>query len=313
MNKIVVTGVDGNFGGNVARFILKLLPKNQLLFTAPTESALQIFKDQQIDTAVANFNDAQTLVRAFKNADKVLLISMPFVGSKRRTAHKHVIDACLKANVKQLVYTSLVNASDPTNPSLEKVDHAWTESYVENTPLDYIFLRNSQYSEAMITNYFAMVKSGVLANNQADGKMAYISRQDCALAAAFALANPYLHREILNINGPELMTIARFVEIGNEVTKNDLSYHAVSDEEDYQIFDQMGVPRTTDGDFKKGSSAPFSSDGMVTFGQAIRENKMATFTNDFKILTGHDAKTVEYQFAHANDFQIGDRHAVDPK
>lgn len=32
----------------------------------------------------------------------------------------------------------------------------------------------------------------------------------------------------------------------------------------------MGIPRTTDGDFSKASEAPYSSDGMVTFAQAIR-------------------------------------------
>ena len=313
MGKIIVTGVDGNFGGTVARFILNLVPKERLLFTAPRKESLSTFEEQGIATDVVNFSDPENVVSVFKNADKVLLISMPFVGEKRRAAHKNVIDACVKANVGQVVYTSLVNASDPTNPSLEKVDHAWTESYVENTSLDYIFLRNSQYAEAMITNYFAMQDAGVVANNQSDGKMAYISRQDCALAAAFALANPYLHREILNINGPELLTMAQFVEIGNQVTGNSIKYQSVTDEEDYKIFDQMGVPRTTDGDFKKGSSAPFSSDGMVTFGRAIREGKMNTFTNDFKILTGHDAKTVRFQFEHASDYQIGDRHSVDSK
>ena len=68
---------------------------------------------------------------------------------------------------------------------------------------------------------------------------------------------------------------------------------------------------TTDGDFKKGSSAPFSSEGMVTFGQAIRLGKMNTYSSDFQMLTGHQGKTFQYMFEHANDYQIGDRHSVD--
>ncbi|WP_137597993.1 NAD(P)H-binding protein [Paucilactobacillus kaifaensis] len=311
MSKYIITGVDGNFGGVVAETVQKLLPKEDLLFTAPTENGLKKFANSGIKTAVANFNDVAGLTEVFSNADKVLLISMPFVGEKRRQAHKNVVDACVAGNVKQIVYTSLVNATDPMNPSIEKIDHAWTESYVENTALDYIFLRNSQYTEAMISNYFAMIEPGVLGNNQGDGKMAYISREDCAIAAAHAVANDYLHREILNINGPELITITDLVEIGNEVTGNSVKYNEVTDEEDYEIFDKMGVPRTTDGDFKKGSSAPFSSEGMVTFGQAIRLGKMNTYSSDFQMLTGHQGKTVQYMFEHANDYQIGDRHSVD--
>lgn len=310
MDKYIFTGVDGNFGGKTAEVALKLLDKSQLIFTAPTEKGLAKYQAQGIETRVTDFNDPDGLAKAFAGAKKVLLISMPFVGEKRRQAHKNVIDACLASGVKQIVYTSLVNASDPTNPSIEKLDHAWTESYVENTDLDYIFLRNSQYAEAMISNYFAMAETGVLANNQADGKMAYILRQDCATAAAYAMASDLEH-SILNINGPELMTISDFVAIGNQATGKTVKYQAVSDEEDYAIFDKMGVPRTTDGKFKKGSSAPFSSDGMVTFGEAIREGKMSTHSNDFFKLTGQQPRTVKTMFENASEYQIGARHSVD--
>lgn len=310
MEKYVFTGVYGNFGRKSAEIALQLLDKAQLVFTAPTEKGLVEYQQQGITTKVTDFNNPDSLVKAFSGAKKVLLISMPFVGEKRRQAHKNVIDACLASGVEQIVYTSLVNASDPTNPSIEKLDHAWTESYIENTDLDYIFLRNSQYAEAMISNYFAMVENGILANNQADGKMAYISRQDCAIAAAYAMASKLKH-SILNINGPELLTISDFVQIGNEVSGHDVKYQVVSDEQDYAIFDKMGVPRTTDGDFKKDSSAPFSSDGMVTFGKAIREGKMETFSDDYYKLTGQKARTVRTMFEDSAKYQIGARHSVD--
>lgn len=165
----------------------------------------------------------------------------------------------------------------------------------------------------MITNYFTYVKlDGVLKNSQGDGKMAYISRKDCAKAVAWALHRgaEYDHAT-LDINGPELMTISDFVAYGNQATGNNVRYQEITDEENYQIFDAMGVPRTTDGVFKKDSEAPFSSDGMVTFAQAIREGKMDTFTDDFEKLTGEKPMTVLYMFEHADDFQIGERHSKD--
>ena len=54
--------------------------------------------------------------------------------------------------------------------------------------------------------------------------------------------------------------------------------------------------RTTDGVFQKDSEAPFSSDGMVTFAQAIREGKMDIHTKDFTILTGDTPISVRYMF-----------------
>ena len=83
----------------------------------------------------------------------------------------------------------------------------------------------------------------------------------------------------------------------------------VTDEENYQIWDAMGVPRTTDGVFLKDSEAPFSSDGMVTFAQAIREGKMDIHTKDFTELTGAIPISVRYMFDHQEEFQIGERHS----
>lgn len=312
MSKIIINGVDGNLGKQVVTDIINLIPKKNVILTAPSDEPLQQYQKLGFKTAVINFTHTETLDPVFKDADKVLLISMPFVGKKRQAAHKNVIDAAKKAGVKQIIYTSLVNADDPTNPSVEKKDHIYTENYIKDSGLDYIFLRNSQYAEAMITNYFTYVKSdGVLKNNQGDGLMAYISRRDCAKAAAYALASNDYHHAILNINGPEAMTISKFIQIGNEATGNHVTYQEITDEQNYEVFDTMGVPRTTDGKFKEDSEAPFSSDGMVTFGQAIREGKMSLQTNDFQKLTGDEPLTVRYMFEHANDFQIGARHSED--
>ncbi|MEK5141168.1 MULTISPECIES: NmrA family NAD(P)-binding protein [Paenibacillus] len=312
MGKLLLTGVDGNLGRQAAEYLLKLVEKDQIIFCAYDPASLQGYAEQGIETHVTNFNTIDGLAEAFANADKLALISMPFVGVKRQNAHKNVIDAAKEAGVTQIIYTSLVNAADESNPSVEKLDHVYTEDYIKSVGSDYIFLRNSQYAEAMVTNYFTYVKSdGVLKNNQGDGKMAYISRKDCAKAVAYALAAINYHEAILNINGPELITMSDFIEIGNEVTGHHITYKQITDEENYAIFDAMGVPRTTDGKFAEDSEAPFSSEGMVTFGQAIRLGKMDIFTDDFKKLTGQDPVTVKYMFEHANEYQVGERHSKD--
>ncbi|MBS5939693.1 MAG: NmrA family NAD(P)-binding protein [Clostridium sp.] len=313
MGKLLLTGVDGNLGSIAAKKLLEIETKDNLIFCGYNPDVLKKYADMGIETHITNFNKTEGLKEAFANADRLALISMPFVGPKRQKAHRQAIDAAKAAGVKQIIYTSLVNAADETNPSVEKKDHIYTENYIKDAGLDYIFLRNSQYAEAMITNYFTYVKGdGVLKNSQGDGKMAYISRVDCGKAVAYALhRGSEYHESILNINGLELMTISDFIEYGNEATGNHISYQEITDEENYQIWDAMGVPRTTDGIFDEDSEAPFSSDGMVTFAQAIRLGKMDTFTDDFKKLTGDDPISVSYMFEHADDFQVGERHSKD--
>lgn len=71
-----------------------------------------------------------------------------------------------------------------------------------------------------------------LTNSQGDGLMAYISRKDCAKAVAYALhRSGEFTQKVWDINGPELMTITQFIEIGNESTGNNLTFQNVTDEE----------------------------------------------------------------------------------
>ena len=312
MKKLIVNGVDGNFGAWVAENILEHVDKEQLIFTSPTEKGIEKWQSEGIDCRIANYNHPEKLVDAFKGGDSLLLISAPFVGKKRRAAHKNAIDAAKKAGVTKIVYTSLVNAQDEENPSIEKIDHAYTENYLANSGLNFVFLRNSQYAEAMITSYFATRDTAnILTSCQGDGHMSYISRIDCAKAAMYALMRDDLYYATLNINGPESMTLADFVETGNAVTGLSVKINNVTEEETYAAFDAIGVPRNTDGEFKEDSTAPYSSDGMVTFARAIRLEKMATHTKVFEWLTGDKPLTVRYMFEHAGDFQVGRRNSTD--
>ncbi|MQS75330.1 NAD(P)H-binding protein [Companilactobacillus halodurans] len=312
MKKIVVNGVDGNFGKLVAGYVQKLIPKENLVFTAPRADKLEEYSKQGIKTAVADFNKPESLVSAYSNADKVLLISMPFVGKKRRQAHNNFVEACVKAHVGQVIYTSVLSAGNPFNPSVENADHGYTESIIQNTDLDYIFLRNSLFAEAFISDYMRAVnnKEDSIEKNMGDGKVYFISRRDAALSAACALNNDLLHRAVLNINGSEPFTYQKFLDVGNEVTGNQIKYVKKTDQELYDYFDSIGVPRDTNGDFSK-SPIQATSEGMVTFGTTVTQGYLDVPVSDFSKLTGHQPITVKHMFEHKEDYLLGDRHSTE--
>ena len=149
MKKILLNGVDGNFGSRAAAVLLDKYPHEDLIFTAPTEKGLEKYKAMGIETRIADFND-ENLSDAFTGADTMVLISMPFVGPKRRAAQKTALDAAVKAGVKRLVYTSIVGAGEKDIDTYEVNDHVWFEAYVKEQPIHYLFLRDSQYAEAMV-------------------------------------------------------------------------------------------------------------------------------------------------------------------
>ena len=312
MKKILLNGVDGNFGARAAKVLLEKWPHEDLIFTAPTEKRLEAYQNLGVETRVADFN-SQDLSKAFEGADTMILISMPFVGPKRRAAQKTALDAAVKAGVNRLVYTSIVGAGEKDIDTYEVNDHVWFEAYVKQQPIHYLFMRDSQYAEAMVSNYVNAYENtgNVLANNMGQGKMAFISRDDCALAAACAAMSDWQDR-VVDVNGPELLTIGEYIDIANQVTGHNVKYVEISDQEQYDFFDSIGVPRTTEEMWAQtATNFPFCSDGMVTFGRAIRLGQMSTFTDDFEKLTGQKPLTVRQMFEDMENHLIGSRTSTD--
>ena len=312
MKKILLNGVDGNFGARAAKVLLEKWPHEDLIFTAPTEKGLEAYQNLGVETRVADFN-SEDLSKAFEGADTMILISMPFVGPKRRAAQKKALDAAVKAGVNRLVYTSIVGAGEKDIDTYEVNDHVWFEAYVKEQPIHYLFMRDSQYAEAMVSNYVNAYENtgNVLANNMGQGKMAFISRDDCALAAACAAMSDWQDR-VVDVNGPELLTIGEYIDIANQVTGHNGKYVEISDQEQYDFFDSIGVPRTTEEMWAQtATNFPFCSDGMVTFGRAIRLGQMSTFTDDFEKLTGQKPLTVRQMFEDMENHLIGSRTSTD--
>ncbi len=313
MKKILLNGVDGNFGSKAAQILLEKWNHEDLVFAAPTEKGLEKYKDLDVETRVADFNDEEGLVKAFSGVDTMILISMPFVGPKRRKAQKTALDAAVKAGVNRLVYTSIVGAGEKDIDTYEVNDHVWFEAYVKEQPIHYLFLRDSQYAEAMVSNYVNAYENtgNVLANNMGAGKMAYISRDDCAKACAHAAMSDWQDR-VVDVNGAELLTIGEYIAIANEVTGHDVKYVEITDDQQYEFFDSIGVPRTTEDMWAQtATNFPFCSDGMVTFGRAIRQNQMAVLTNDFEELTGEKPLSVRQIFEDMENHTIGTRTATE--
>lgn len=313
MGKVIITGVDGNFGGYTARSVLEKMDKKDLIFTSPNKTAIKSFVEQGIDARYADYTNPEQLKDAFAGGETLLLISVPQVGEKRRNMHKNAVDAAVAAGVKKIVYTSIVGTGDPSCESYEMADHQFTEDYIKSTGVDYVFLRDAQYCEAMVAAFEqAATSGGVLTNNMGAGRMAHVARFDCAEAAACVAAGAGKINTVYYITGPTANTMEEFVAIGAEATGKKVVYEFISDDDMWAFFDSKGVPRKTDGDWSKADPAfPFCGDGMVTFGRAIRLGQMSYCTNDFELLTGKKPKSAREIFMDIENHRIGTRTATD--
>ncbi|WP_213993091.1 NAD(P)H-binding protein [Sodalis sp. dw_96] len=299
MSKIIITGVDGQFGGIAAEHALKRKPAGELIFTSPFPEKISHYQDKGVEVRKADFSSKDSLTKAFAGGESILLISMPIVGDERVAMHTRAIEAAKAAGVRHIVYTSIVGAGDPANDALVTIDHNATEELIKDSGLTYKIARNGQYSEA-ITEYSlpSAFQTGKWTVNEGDGQMAYISRRDCAEAAAALVCGKGDDNHIYYITGPELLTKQQIVTLAEDMTGREIELIDISDDQTYAFFDSLGVPRTT-ANGMVGSPIPWCSDDMVSFGRAVREGKMAVSTDDFGNITGHKAVSLRQLIGEA--------------
>ena len=103
MKKILLNGVDGNFGSKAAKVLLEKWPHEDLIFAAPSEKGLEKYADIDVEKRVADFNNPEGLVQAFTGVDTMVLIKIKKKKTKRIKADQTALDAAVKAAVTKVV------------------------------------------------------------------------------------------------------------------------------------------------------------------------------------------------------------------
>src|SRR5699024_1177849 len=106
--------------------------------------------------------------------------------SDRVGLHSAFIDAAKDAGVRQIVYLSFVGAGDDAGFLLAR-DHGRTEQLIRDSGLQYTFLRDNFYAEAIAG--FAGA-DGVIRGPAGQGHVACVAQRDVSAVAAEILRAP---------------------------------------------------------------------------------------------------------------------------
>ncbi len=204
-DKIVVSGASGQLGGLVVRELLaRGVPAGNLILVSRTPEKLDEFKKMGASTRFGDFGKPESLTAAFAGGKKLLLISIGFGGGPRPEAHKHAIDAAVAAGIDRIVYTSYVSISQGDNTGLAG-DHFQTEELIRKSGVAWTMLRNSIYSNGLVQQAAKMLADGKATVGAADVRIGYVTREDCAAAAAAVLTSKGHENRAYDITGPELI------------------------------------------------------------------------------------------------------------
>lgn len=293
MGKIIVSGASGQFGHAAASQLLDM--GLEVIALSRSTGKLADLAERGAEVRAADFDSPDGLVDAMQGGDKLLLISTTMVGQRPRQ-HGNAIDAAKAAGVSHVVYTSLLGVRRPGNPSVEGFDHIATEELLEQSGLAYTFLRNSLYAEAVATAMaIPALGAGNKPENAGPGRVPIVSRDDCVAMAVGVLTQEGHENGAYDVTGPELWTLPDAMALVSEMAGKPIKVEIVDDEGMFRYFDSIGAVRKAE-DLTPDTPIPWASEGMVTFGQSIREGFMDIESDDVERVTGRKPRTLRSVF-----------------
>ena len=230
-HRIIVQGASGQLGGLVVEELLAMgVPPEDLILVSRTPEKLARYAELGANTRFGDFTVPQSLREAYAGGARMLLISMGGGGGQRAALQAGAIDAAIDAGVGHIAYTSYINA-DTFLDSAIAPDHRATEAYLRASGVNWTMLRNSIYMDGLVSDAAAAVAAGQLVTSMPQARVGYVTRADCAAAAAAVIAAPGHENRIYDITGPALIGPEEIAAAAADVSGHPVEYRVLSEEE----------------------------------------------------------------------------------
>ncbi|MEA2145997.1 MAG: hypothetical protein QOG59_1584 [Solirubrobacteraceae bacterium] len=295
--KIVVSGASGQLGRVVAEQLLGQAAPADVILVSRTPEALAEFAALGAIVRHGDFDDPASLPDAFAGGDRLLLISTMAVG-RRVEQTRAALDAATRTGIQHVVYTSLTNpvAGHPSGAVVD--EHRESEEILQRCGLAWTVLRNAAYAELQVALGAVAATYGRLVTNAGSGRVAPISRSDCAAAAVVVLTTAGHEAKTYEITGAEALTQADIARLLTDVTGRPVRVMPTGDRRLMWGLSRLGTPK------------PIAR-AIVDLGIATREGYFDIVDPAFQTLTGRPPRTLrDVLMAHRNDLLGSDEAAV---
>ena len=269
--KIAITGSSGHIGGMVARH----LSARGLPLILPLRNPAKAPDLPACEARPFAYGDFELARQALSGVDVLFMVSAA-ESPTREQEHLTLVRAAAAADVQHLVYLSFAGANASSTFTLART-HAATEAAIQQTAMRYTFLRDNFYSEMMATIANA---DGIIAGPAGDGRVACVSQQDVAQAAANILAaiasgDDRHHNRSYTLTGSEALTFADIAAVLTDITGKPHRYHN-------QTLDEAYASRERD----YPDTPAWQIEAWVSTYTAIAGGELATVSDDLPQLLG---------------------------
>lgn len=275
--KYLLTGATGHLGQHVLESLLQLVDTRDVAISVRDPQKATAMKKSGITVRQGDFDDFDSLLKAFENVERLLIISADGDNETRIRQHTTAVKAAKAAGVRFIAYTSATQA-DQSELFLAEV-HKTTEKAIKDTGIPYVILRNNWYLENEATNIQSAASNGSWLTAVQTGKVGWSLRKDYAKAAAYALAGKGEDNSIYELSGAPL-TQEQLAHRVSQIIHREVVVNRVSYDEYAEIMRGFGLP-------------DFLVDMLKTIQQDIEKGTLDFVSNDYERLVGEPMTPLE--------------------
>jgi NADH dehydrogenase len=216
---ILIIGATGKLGGAVAKLLLHE-GKSVRAMTRTPEKA-EALKKLGAEVVAGDLREPGTLAKACAGVTKLLAASHSFLGRGNESpqvvndrGNRNLIDAAKAARVEHFVFTSALGARPDHPVDFFRIKYK-TEVYLQNSGLSYTILRPA----AFMDDWAEMIGKPIVEEGkttifgQGKNPMNYVAMDEVVRFAQMALEDSQARNQVIEIGGPENLTIEQVVEV----------------------------------------------------------------------------------------------------
>jgi uncharacterized protein YbjT (DUF2867 family) len=235
---ILVTGATGTVGSEV----VKQLSSTGQKVRASVRSTTRVTSNdnlKDVELVEMDYDKPETLVTAFKDADKLFLLTP--ASPKAAELAANLVKVAKKSGIRHIVKQSVMGADSELDVAHLRL-HRQAEKIIEESRIPFTFLRPNDFMQNFVNFYWPTIKrNNALYLPAEDTKVSFVDVRDIAATAVKTLTDDGRHfGKAYTITGPEALSYSQVAEILSNVTGKKIGYANVSEEDTRRARKDMG-------------------------------------------------------------------------
>lgn len=235
--KIGISGASGHLGKAVLKRLSELPGEFEVAGISRSPQSVQYADEARF----GDYDDQDSLRDAYLGLDRLLIIpTLDLEYGARARQLVHAIDAAINAGIGHIILISDVGTREESEPHVGAASWLGEQHLIKSAPR-WTILRANYFMESFAQEVALSTAAGRMAE-LGDGRVAFVSRDDVAAAAAAILVGTGHSGAIYNATGTEALSLADRAHLMEKVAGKPFKVVQTSAEELRQELELAQIP-----------------------------------------------------------------------